>query len=401
MRKLILLFLLSAAASFGAPPESVVSDVGCLQMWPFSRSVVINYKLKGNEGDQFKIRFYGSTDQGATVFDLSERGTLSLDGAEGIVAGAGGRKTIWTPDESFRSVEIDDFKVKVEVQKLVNKTYLVLDLETGSASYLGDVPKGGWTEEYKTKKLVLRKIPAGSFTMGSPEEELGRASNEDRHEIAVSKDFYIGIFEVTQKQYELISGDDPSEYKGSTRPAEHISYNMLRGKEKGSAWPDNSDVDADSFLGKLRAKTKLSFDLPTEAQWEYACRAGTETALNDGSNLTNQFTDGKLAKLGRCGFNREDGKGGFSEHTAVGAYLPNNWGLYDMHGNVMEWCLDWYGGYKGPESDPKGAETGTYRIVRGGGFFSTAYDCRSADRGASDPNYGFYSYYGFRLALVP
>ena len=404
MKKLVcfLVFALLAAAAFGTPPPPVVSDVGGLQMWPFDRCVVINYKLDLKEGSEYSIKFLGTLDGGKTRFDLSERGELSRDGAKGTIAGSGCYKTIWRPDDSFFGVVTDDMRIKVEVEEQGDiSTYMVVDLENDSVSYRSKAPEGGWPEEYKLTKLVLRKIPAGTFTMGSPEDELGRSGNETPHTVTISKDFYIGVFEITQKQYELITGDDPSEYKGGARPVEHVSYKMLRGSEKGAAWPANGDVDDASFLGKLRAKTGANFDLPTEATWEMACRAETTTALNDGSNLTNQFVDGSLAKLGRYGANREDGAGGFGEHTVVGSYLPNAWGLYDMHGNVMEWCLDWYAGYDGDATDPVGGESGTYRIIRGGGYVKTAYDCRSAARGASDPGYGFYNYYGFRVVLVP
>ena len=407
MKKLVcfLVFALLAAAAFGTvppPPKSAVSEVSCLQMWPFERVVIINYKLDLKEGSEYSIKFFGSLDGGKTSFDLSEKGVLSRDGAEGTISSSGQHKTLWRPDDSFFGVVTEDMRIKVEVEEQGDlTTYMVVDLENDSISYRSKAPEGGWPEEYKLTKLVLRKIPAGTFTMGSPEDELGRSGNETPHTVTISKDFYIGVFEITQKQYELITGDDPSEYKGGARPVEHVSYKMLRGSEKGAAWPANGDVDDASFLGKLRAKAGMNFDLPTEAMWEMACRAETTTALNDGSNLTNQFVDGSLAKLGRYGANREDGAGGFGEHTVVGSYLPNAWGLYDMHGNVMEWCLDWYAGYDGDATDPVGGESGTYRIIRGGGYVKTAYDCRSAARGASDPGYGFYNYYGFRVVLVP
>ena len=105
---------------------------------------------------------------------------------------------------------------------------MVVDLENDSVSYLSKAPEGGWPEEYKLTKLVLRKIPAGTFTMGSPEDELGRSGNETPHTVTISKDFYIGVFEITQKQYELITGDDPSDYKGGARPVEHVSYIQRR-----------------------------------------------------------------------------------------------------------------------------------------------------------------------------
>jgi formylglycine-generating enzyme required for sulfatase activity len=163
----------------------------------------------------------------------------------------------------------------------------------------------------------------------------------------------------------------------------------------------------------------MLFDLPTEAQWEYACRAGTATALNSGKNLTGTETCANMAEVGRYVGNTSDGKGGYSQHTKVGSYLENMWGLYDMHGNVAEWCLDWWANNLGTsaKTDPKGATSGRYRLVRGGcwqGFdgAGTAASCRSAYRSRRystgtyytdyfmDPSYA-YSYWGFRVVCLP
>jgi len=285
------------------------------------------------------------------------------------------------------------------------QNYMVVDLQSGGISYLDEVPEGGWTDEYKTSKMVFAKIKGGVFTMCSPQDEVGQTlfDTDFQIQVTISKPFYMGVFETTQKQYQLITGADPSQYKGDTRPVESVSYNAIRGENLGAKWPESDEVDADSFLGKFRAKTGKSFDLPTEAQWEYACRAGTTTALNDGSNLTNEYTDGSLAKLGRYYYNREDGKGGYAEHTVVGSYLPNAWGLYDMHGNVWEFCLDWYDVYyDGGSTDPRGAPNGRLRIKRGGAHSERegAQYCRSAMRYVNGPS-GAGSGEGFRLVLTP
>ena len=402
-KSLIAVLVIIALNAFNAKADGCVSNVNCLQMWPFDRSVIINYTLT-SAAPVFDVKFYGSLDNGATTFDLAEKGTITRDGANGIVAGAGGHKTIWTPDESFYKTCSDDMLVKVEATGKT-PTYIVVDLSGGekatsfAISYLDDVPEGGWTEEYKTTKLVLRKVKAGKFTMGSPEDELGRDEEEVQHEVTLTKDYYIGVFETTQKQYELIFGRYPSEHKGDARPVENVKYKRIRGYDKGSGWPANNDVDSDSFLGILRSKTNLTFDLPTEAQWEYACRAGTTTALNSGKNLSSRMQCDEMAEVGRYYYDKSDEKGGYSEHTTVGSYLPNAWGLYDMHGNVWEWCLDWYESYDGDATDPKGGEEGDYRVLRGGNWYLQASNCRSAGR--------YYDYhdtaddsYGFRVVLV-
>jgi len=285
--------------------------------------------------------------------------------------------------------------------------YIVIDLSggPGAKSYpvttLAAVPAGGWTNEHKTTKLVLRKIPKGTFIMGSPSGELGRYSDETQHQVTLTQDFHIGVFQVTQKQYELVMGTNPSSYKGDARPVENVSYNTIRGATTdGINWPDTGgSVKADTFLGRMRARTGLAFDLPTEAQWEYACRAGTVTALNSGKNLTAATgACPNMAEVGRYENNQNDGKGGYTNtHTKVGMYLPNAWGLYDMHGNVWEWCLDCYVSDIGTAaaSDPKGPATGPGRVLRGGRY-NVAYHCRSACRDYDYPSNGS-SYVGFRL----
>ena len=294
---------------------------------------------------------------------------------------------------------------RVVLLPYVEPDYLVVDLNTGAVTPSSTGPDLS-DDTCRTTELWLRRIPKGTFTMGSPEGEVGRYSNETQHQVAITEDFYIGVFEITQKQFSLIYGSNPSSYKGDTRPVDNVSYNAIRGtKIIGSAgWPSYGHaVDEDSFLGKLRAKTGQTFDLPTEAQWEYACRAGTTTALNTGKNLTSEDRDSAMDEAGRYSKNGNDGKGGYSEHAKVGSYLPNAWGLYDMHGNVVEWCLDWWVSDLGSSAvtDPKGPNSGSPRVVRGGSWGSYAQYCRSAYRSyIRNPSY-YYGYGGFRVVLLP
>lgn len=292
--------------------------------------------------------------------------------------------------------------------------YMVVDLSDGPSavkypvSYLSDVPKGGWTDEYKTEKLVLRRIEPGTFVMGSPEDELGRKGDETQHEITLTKIFYIGVFEVTQKQWERVMGGWPSFFKNDecrdTRPVEQVSYDGIRGAIEGAKWPAGIDVDAASFMGRLRSRTDKAFDLPTESQWECACRSGTSTAVNNGKMLTaiencpNMSEVGRYLYLNIGGNNKQHGD--TSVGTAkVGSYLNNFCGLYDMSGNALEWCLDWYGEYPDKAIDPKGATTGTQRVVRGGGWGNTARCCRSAARRGIGSSSALY-FTGFRVACV-
>lgn len=262
------------------------------------------------------------------------------------------------------------------------KAYWWVDLTTGESGHLDSAPLAGWGDEYKTKKLLMRRIESGDVKMGGTKP------------VTISEPFYIGVFEVTQKQYALINGSNPSTYKGDMRPVECVSYNDIRGTSKGAQWPSGTEFDDTSWLGKLRAKVGVAFDLPTESQWEYACRAGTTTYFNNGGSSASD-----LSLDGRWYNNRTDGKGGYSEHTTVGSYLPNAWGLYDMHGNVREWCLDWYGSINSdPATDWAGGASGSYRVLRGGYWNCDIYDYYfpSSYRNDYPPSYRD-DYFGFRL----
>ena len=266
--------------------------------------------------------------------------------------------------------------------------YMIVDLtKTGkrAVSYLDEAPRGGWSDEYRTKKIALRKIAPGSF------EYLPGKS------FKITKPFYIGVFEITQKQYEMVMKVNPSEFKGDMRPVEKVSYIDIRGKGKGLNWPKDNQVDADSYLGKLRKRIGIDFDLPTEVQWEYACRAGTKGDFN---------VDGvEIVKLGKC----KENDGQKDKHVKVGSFLPNAWGLYDMLGNVWEWCLDrGPDGYvwmnrtadaKETDTDPKGPAAGSSRLHRGGSWYDSSFvfGCRSGRR-PSIPAGGGNSLIGLRLA---
>ncbi len=292
--------------------------------------------------------------------------------------------------------------------------YMIIDLAGGPTtenypvSYTNAPPDGGWSDAYKTTNLVLRRVPGGTFIMGSPTNELGRGGDETQRQVTLMKDYYIGVYEVTQKQWELVMGSWPSYFTNAayrdSRPVENVSYDAIRGAVAGANWPANANVDEDSFMGKLRAKTGLSaLDLPTDAQWENACRAGTPTALNSGKDLTSTVSCTNVAEVCRYWYNGGnkftqdcDPSGGTSQ---VGMYSANRLGLYDMHGNVWEWCLDWYSGSSGSEIDPPGPGSGTVRAARGGWWRGSSGYCRSADRFYHYPS-SWGDYTGFRLAVT-
>ena len=380
-----------------------VTNVVATPRWPWNGKVDVAYEVLADDPQtNLWVNFGGRDEERGLAVPMR---TLAGDGADGRVR-PGKRRATWDAAADAPGANAAAFEVTVTVS--AGEKYLVVDLSGGinaasyPVTYLGDVPAGGWTDEYKTTKLVLRRVPAGTFTMGSPVGELGHSTYETQHQVTLTKDFYIGVFEVTQKQWQLVTGTTPSYYKGDTRPVEGVSYNDIRGTVNGAAWPTNGQVDAGSFLGKLRARTAITLDLPTEAQWEYACRAGTSTALNSGNNLTNAISDASVSEVGRYYYNQSDGKGGYSQHTKVGSYKVNAWGLYDMHGNVMEWCLDWmvWSSLTGNATDPKGATSGINRVSRSWFYNGSARRCRSADRGCEDPGLRG-SGHGLRVLALP
>lgn len=211
-------------------------------------------------------------------------------------------------------------------------------------------------------KFVL--IPAGTFTMGSPSNEPSRKSDETQHQVTISRSFHMQTTVVTQGQWKAVMGSNPSYFSscGDDCPVEQVSWD-----------------DAQEFIRKLnRQEGTDKYRLPTEAEWEYAARAGTTTPFNTGNCLSTEQAnyDGNYPLSG-CpkGENRR-------RTVRVGSFSPDAWGLYDMHGNVWQWCQDWYGSYpSGSVTDPAGPSSGSYRIFRGGGWdMGGASGCRSARR---------------------
>ena len=277
-------------------------------------------------------------------------------------------------------------------------SYLVLDLNHGLATgeyplrFTNEPPELS-DEEATLGELWLRRLPAGVFAMGSPANELGRRDNEALHEVTLPRPFFIGVTPVTQRQWEAVMGFNPSHNINSHWPVENVSYDDICGATR--PWPVGNDVMTDSFMGRLRIRTGLDFDLPTEAQWEYACRAGTDSALSSGEEI--QAVTSHCERLDRLGWYA--GNSSCVSHE-VARKMPNGWGLFDMHGNVQEWCRDWLGEvHQSPTVEPVGPETGTQRVCRGGGFSSFPAHCRSACRAGYAPEY-FNSNLGFRVALL-
>ena len=204
----------------------------------------------------------------------------------------------------------------------------------------------------------------GEFVMGSPENEEGRRDEEKQRRVRLTKGFWLGKSPVTQRQWQCVMGNNPSQFKGDDRPVECVSW-----------------LDCMEFIRRVNVGKGYGVRLPTEAEWEYACRAGTETPFSWGSAL-----NGDRANCdGRFPYGAARGGAYAGGTTPVGQYGANPWGFFDMHGNVWEWCSDWYGSKCGNE-DPAGPACGTARIRRGGSWFNGASDCRSAFCDYSDPS---------------
>jgi len=252
----------------------------------------------------------------------------------------------------------------------------------------------------KGVKLEMVLIPAGKFIMGFTKKELAdlkvgfkeelkkelkkelgkgelylvdliMSVHWTQHEVTLTKPFYMGKYEVTQEQWEAVMGKNPSRTKGAKLPVTKVSWD-----------------DCQVFIKKLNAKTNGGYRMPTEAEWEYACRAGTTTVYSFGDKITPKDANYLDSVIGKS--------------VAVGSYKPNAFGLYDMHGNVWEWCEDWLGKYPFAVTDPKGPATGVSRVLRGGSFNFNESGARSSDR----DNYVYsptnrYNGSGFRLARTP
>ena len=244
-------------------------------------------------------------------------------------------------------------------------------------------------------EYAFRYCPAGTFTMGSPEDEAERDDDETLREVTLTRGFWTLETEVTQEMYEATTGANPSGFSASGYGAGKVAgLDTSRFPVERVSW-----ADAQDFIAKLNAggyaPEGFAFRLPTEAEWEYACRAGTTTPYFWGSTLNGDKAN--------CAGNYPYGTSTTGEYlkrtTAVGSYDANAWGLYDMHGNVWEWCADWRGDYDaGPQTDPTGPKSGWGRVLRGGSWDNSAEYCRSAIRFAYDPT-GRSLNFGFRLVL--
>lgn len=349
---------------FSAP---YVTNVVAKQRYPWNGLVDVKYEIVGST-NEISGYIYGSLkamDRDTGKVYPASTFVKPLDLSEGV------HHAIWNMSADVEIVSSNVvFTVSIEKPSL----YLVVDLSAGPdatvypVSEISAEPEGGWTEEYKTEKLVLRLIAPGSFKMNGS------------YDVTLTKPYYMGVFEITEKQFNLVTAYYDRFSIGDKFP-QIMSWDGIRGDSAMYNWPLVKTVDLNSFIGRLRARTGLIFDLPTEAQWEYACRAGTTTAYSYGDVVNGEY----MWYSGNSGGIRE-----------VGIKLPNQWGLYDMHGNAWEWCLDWCSELTSG-FDPEGSSLGSKRVLRGG--CSKNASCTSSSRHSYEPriSYSTAADLGFRI----
>lgn len=304
--------------------------------------MAVKYNFIGSRYDTGKIDLYAAPNGKGKLKPVP---SSELSGDVGYNVKMGNDKNLlWKPAKGF------DFKgIKIEVK-------------------LSGTQKVDFTE--------MAFIEGGSFMMGSPETEVKRDPNEVQHKVTLSS-FYMSKYVVTQKQWHEIMGTDPSNFKDCEKcPVEMVTFD-----------------DVMAFIKKLNDKTNLHYRLPTEAEWEYAARAGTTTVFYTGDNLSTKQANYN----GNYPYNGNPRGKNIGKTCPVGSYPPNAWGLYDMAGNVYQWCSDWFDPYDlNQTTDPSGPSKGQLRVIRGGSWFDLAQYCRSANRYYYKPEKNRYSL-GIRL----
>jgi formylglycine-generating enzyme required for sulfatase activity len=265
------------------------------------------------------------------------------------------------------------------------------------------------------------RIPDGKFTMGSPEGEADRRKDEQQHEVEITKPFYLGAYTVTQAEFEKVMGYNPSYFSAGAKGTEGASYfdwskpgggaEKVKGLDTSRFPVENVSWDeAQEFIKKLnerekKAEPRLVYRLPTEAEWEYACRGGAVSSktFNIDGRPTDQLSSKDANIDGRYPYGGAE-QGDYLDRTCkVGSYQANGCGLYDMHGNVWQWCADWYAEdyySKSPRKDPRGTAKASARVLRGGGWGDHGRNCRAARRLGRGPGDRYHGT-GFRLAAVP
>ena len=276
------------------------------------------------------------------------------------------------------SVSGNSLTVTATGLKAETKYYYRIIIDTGSVTFESE------TRTFETLKTIFSLtvngvifemvyVEGGTFDMGATTEQGSDAESDEKPVHSVTLDgYYIGKCEVTQELWEAVMGSNPSHFKGAQNPVENVSWN-----------------DCQEFVSRLNSLTGRTFRLPTEAEWEYAARGGNKSLHYKYSGSDN------IDEV--AWYNNNSG----SSTHAVGTKSPNELGIYDMSGNVWEWCSDWYGGYSaGAQTNPQGPSSGSYRVLRGGSWINYAGNCRVSIRSYDDPGNSNINF-GLRLILVP
>ena len=349
-------------AVHGLMAELAVRNIKVQQRWPWNGLVDIDYEVICDDANADIYVFFSGIDK-----DLNKRlkmTSMTGDGANNQPVKSGKHRATWNMTADAPELHTTAFSLHIELAQ-GSGIYMVIDISGGTEAESYPVtysPTGPDLNDDKcrTTQIWLRFIPPNSSAWDGINVEYG---------------YYMGVFEVTQKQYTLIMGNNPSGFTsvGEGAPVERIYYTGIRGSNEGAGYPSHSRVDASSFMGKLRAKTGMNADLPTEIQWEYACRAGTTT---DDTNAVGKTKD-------EVAWYNDNAK---SKTHIVGLKAPNAWGCYDMLGNVYEWCRDWY-------------NVNSARALRGGGY-NSGIGATVSYRYSYNPS-NSEDRIGFRLAVLP
>ena len=412
MKKALYIFALTAALAGLALAENAVSDQTSVQRWPWDGKVDIDYTLTATSNKTtpvFSVKFFCKPESGEP-FELTN---LEGEGFTGIILGDGAKRTTWDAAAQLGTdVDSKNYQIGVYAEDVTDEaTYLTLNLSTYKMTYGTAGPSTASGASSKYAELWFRRVEAGSFVMGSASSEAGRNAGhtgndyEYLHTVTISKTFYVGVFELTEGQYDRINSNTSGT---SCMPKDTLTYNALRGTSYGATWPNKTDhrVDSTSFFGKLRAKTGygLTFDLPTDAQWEMACRdKGTSDRTTDGFWGSSRWNNGvvfdsNFSGAGDVAWYKGNASGASHE---VGLKGASSIGTYDMHGNLVEWCLDWFTeNVSSYTTDPVGPTSSSYRVLHSGNYGGEGGNIRSANRMRFAPTME-HAVIGCRVFLLP
>lgn len=410
MKKLLFSFaaLLACTLQAESTEGELIENLTYRQRWPWSEIVDVDYVYKGSTPTS--VTFVATWEGQNTPVDLVSCGSRGA-----FLVKPGQNRFEWDPVAAgYGGQTLVNFKVKAEVVANDPRTYLVIDLVNGGYSFLPDVPEGGWTSEYKRSKLVFRRIPAGTYDLGTTEEEfrarfgnngtcgaIGRGST--LRTIVYTSDYYYQVFALTSAQFARIQNPQSSDNSLTPSTGSKYAYSRLRGDvaddgETAICWPQTGHlVSSESFVGKLRARTgatgqsELLVDLPTDAQWQLAMSAGTNTYYATGG--VKEDSDETISNLVRAAFWAFSIDGQDPNKFEVGLKAPNKWGIYDFNIRcepVLDWAHDngtyltgtfpYWLALPSFEVDPVGPLTPSAlgkRLLRGGEANGKTYDPKS------------------------